>query len=384
MTQGIKSSPVLLVDDEEGIRKVLGISLRDMGYVVDTAENGLEALSLFEKEKHAIVLTDIKMPHLDGIELLRRIKEIHPDTEVIMITGHGDIDLAIMSLKNEATDFITKPINDEVLEIALKRASERISMKRQLREYTENLESLVEEKTKRLMEAERLVVVGQTVADLSHAIKNIAGGLSGGIFVLGKGIELEDKTYIRQGWEMIRGNVDKIKNLSLDLLGFAKTAGVQFRLADPNDPAREVVELIRPKAEEVGIAVELDLSSRLKPIYMDPDGIHRCLLNLLTNAVDACMAFDRKEEIKKIRVTTEPQSGLGVVYRVEDNGIGMESSIKEKLFQRFFTTKGMEGTGIGLMICKKIVDDHGGNIEFESLKHVGSTFTVRLPERNSP
>ena len=187
---------ILLIDDEEGIRKVLGISLTDSGYQVFTAESGEEALRIFQKQEPSIILTDIKMPGMDGIELLQRIKKENPDTEVIMITGHGDMELAIQSLKYEATDFITKPINDDALEIALKRANERISLKAQIGEYTENLERLVEEKTQKLVEAERLAAVGQTVAGLSHAIKNITGGLKGGAFVLEKGIELDEKKYL--------------------------------------------------------------------------------------------------------------------------------------------------------------------------------------------
>jgi DNA-binding NtrC family response regulator len=107
---------LLLVDDEEGIRNVLGIALADSGYHVLTAESGEEALRIFRKECPEVVLTDIKMPGMDGIELLRRIKRESPDTEVIMITGHGEMDLAIKSLQSEAADFITKPINDEALE----------------------------------------------------------------------------------------------------------------------------------------------------------------------------------------------------------------------------------------------------------------------------
>lgn len=119
---------LLLVDDEEGIRRVLGIALADSGFDVLTAENGLEALETFRRVMPDIVLTDIKMPGLDGIGLLRAIKAERPETEVIMLTGHGDVDLAIESLKLEATDFVTKPINDDVLEIALKRARERLSL----------------------------------------------------------------------------------------------------------------------------------------------------------------------------------------------------------------------------------------------------------------
>ncbi|MGD8228079.1 MAG: response regulator, partial [Desulfobacteraceae bacterium] len=120
---------ILLVDDEEGIRKVLSISLSDSGYHVFTAKSGEEALKIFKEQAPPIVMTDIKMPGMDGIELLQKMKQENPDAEVIMITGHGEMELAIQSLKHEATDFITKPINDDALEIALKRAKERISLR---------------------------------------------------------------------------------------------------------------------------------------------------------------------------------------------------------------------------------------------------------------
>lgn len=172
---------LLLVDDEEGIRKVLGIYLADSGFEVLSAENGLQALDIFRKARPPIVLTDLRMPGLDGIELLRTIKSEHPDTEVIMITGHGDMDLAIQSLKLEATDFVTKPINDDVLAIALKRARERIAMRRQLREHTENLENLVRQQAARLVEAERLAAIGQALEGISNAFRDMAGEVEGGI-----------------------------------------------------------------------------------------------------------------------------------------------------------------------------------------------------------
>jgi PAS domain S-box-containing protein len=172
---------ILLVDDEEGIRKVLGISLADGGYEVFTAENGEEALKIFRQLRPAIVLTDIKMPGMDGITLLRHIKKECPDTEVIMITGHGDLDLAIKSLQHEAVDFVTKPINGDVLEIALGRAVEKITMREQLRRYTQDLEALVKEQSAKLVEAERLAAVGQAVEGLYAAVRGIADDLEGGL-----------------------------------------------------------------------------------------------------------------------------------------------------------------------------------------------------------
>ncbi len=369
---------ILLVDDEEGIRKVLGILLADMGYQVHTAATGTEALRTFEKLRPPIVLTDIKMPEMDGIELLRELKQISPDTEVIMITGHGDMDLAIKSVKYEATDFVTKPINDEVLEIALKRAHERITMRRKLNDYTHNLEQLVRDKTKKLVEAERLAAIGQTVAGLSHAIKNITGGLKGGAFVLEKGIELSEQKYLLQGWEMIKGNVDKITNLSLDLLNYAKDTRPDFQESDPVQPVREVVALMRPRAREQGIELNTHFDKGIDPCHFDPDLIHHSLLNLVTNALDACID-DAGKKGKKVTIRALKKHGWGVEYQVKDTGCGMNAEVKNKLFQSFFSTKGTEGTGIGLMITKKIIDEHKGEIVAESKVGAGSTFVIRLP-----
>jgi signal transduction histidine kinase len=321
------------------------------------------------------------MPEMDGIELLRRIKAHNPDTEVIMITGHGDMDLAIKSVKYEATDFVTKPINDDILEIALQRAQERIATRRQLNEYTHNLEQLVQEKTRKLLQTERLAAVGQTVTDLSHAIKNIAGGLKGGTFVLEKGIELSHQQYLMQGWEMIKGNVDKITNLSLDLLNYAKPAELKLELADPNQPAREVVQLMTPLAKEQGIDLALELDRGLEKFNFDPERIHRCLLNLVTNAIDACKSDKPDNQNKKITLRSRKKPGWGVEYRVVDNGSGMTHAIKKKIFHRFFSTKGSAGSGIGLMATKKIIDAHQGEIMVKSKANVGSEFIIRLPRQ---
>jgi len=371
---------ILLVDDEEGIRKVLGISLSDRGYRVQTAVNGEEALALFESLHPSIVLTDIKMPGMDGIDLLKRIKQQSPETEVIMITGHGDIHLAIESLKFEATDFITKPIDEDILDVALKRARERIDMRAQLRSYTENLEQLVAEKSRRLVQAERLAAMGETVAGLAHAIKNIAGGLKGGAFVVEKGLSLENSEYLREGWRMVRDNVDRIQQLSLDLLNIAKPGVPAFQETDPYQPLQAVYTLVRPQAEQYGVELEILRDPGLAPITIDPDGIHRCLLNLVTNALDACASGTPCGAPPRITLSC---TGLreAVAYQVTDNCGGMDEALRSKLFRGFWTTKGSRGTGIGLMLARKIVEAHQGQVKVESQKGKGSTFTVRLPCR---
>jgi len=222
--------------------------------------------------------------------------------------------------------------------------------------------------------------VGQTVAGLSHAIKNIAGGLKGGAFVLEKGIELNNQKYLMQGWEMIKGNVAKITHLSLDLLNYTKTTEINYQPCHPNKPAQEVFDLMKLRAEQNGIDLKCRLCTDLKECNFDPELIHRCLLNLVSNALDACTEDHCGGKKKQVRIITAKTDRWGVEYRITDNCCGMDEEIKDKVFHEFFTTKGPQGTGIGLMITKKIVDDHRGVIEVESEKGVGSKFIIRLPQ----
>jgi signal transduction histidine kinase len=378
------SDDILLVDDEDGLRRVLGLSLEDRGYSVHMACNGKEALALFDQTHPAIVLTDIKMPGMDGIDLLQAIKQRDPDTEIIMITGHGDIELAIRSLKCDATDFITKPIDDDILDIALKRAGERIALRRQLRDYTENLEHLVDEKSRQLVQAERMAAMGETVAGLAHAIKNISGGLKGGAFVVEKGLDLDNPVYLKQGWQMVRDNVARIQQLSLDLLNIAKPDLPNRQVIDPKIPLQQVFELLRPQAEQFGVLLKYQASADVAPMILEPEGIYRCLLNLGANALDACLQRGECCGEAWIELALESLEGGGVVYRVRDNCGGMDAAVKEKIFQGFFTTKGSRGTGIGLMLTRKIVEAHQGRITVESEEGRGSTFTISLPAQQPP
>lgn len=369
---------ILLVDDEQGIRTVLGIALADRGFRVHTAADAQEAVSLFDQLAPPIVLTDIKMPGMSGIELLRELKRRNPDTEVIMITGHGDMDLAIQSLKHEATDYIAKPIDDDILDVALKRALERIELRARLREYTENLERMVAEKSHRLVEAERLAAMGETVAGLAHAIKNITGGLKGGVFVVEKGFELESQEYLKQGWRMLRDNVARVEQLSLDLLDIAKPGTPDFRPTDPSIPLHAVYDLLRPQAEMVDIRLTIRCGEGLAPVSMAPEAVNRCLLNLVTNAMDACKENPGRCPEATVRMEVDATAD-GIRYRVQDNCGGMAPEVEAKLFKGFFTTKGSRGTGIGLMLARKIVESHHGEIRVTSEKGQGSTFDICLP-----
>ena len=174
-------SNLLLVDDEQGILTVLSISLSDLGYHVYTAVDGAQGLELFRRLAPDIVITDIRMPVMDGIALLKQIKSENPETEVIVLTGHGDMKMAIQCLKLEAVDFVLKPIDDNAMEIALKRANDKIAMRSQLNQYTQNLERLVEEKSARLVAAERRAAVAQALTGFTAAMQHMAGDFGSGL-----------------------------------------------------------------------------------------------------------------------------------------------------------------------------------------------------------
>lgn len=369
---------ILIADDEPGIRKVLAISLRDSGYTVFTAPDGNTALGIFREKSPGIILLDIRMPGIDGMEVLAAVKRESPDTEVIMMTGHGEMDLAVKSLQLDACDFIAKPVRDDFLNVALKRAEQRISLRKALDDYTKNLERMVEEKTSRLLMAEKRAAVGETVAGLSHTIRNLAGGLNGGLFVLQKGIELENREYLDKGWEMVRGNARRMSSLSLDLINYAKAQHVCYEICDPARPAREVFASMESRAERCGVTLKFMEDRFLSRLSMDAEGIRLSLTNLLTNALDACMAVNdgRKPEIS-LAVLMAKDGFLE--YVVSDNGCGMDEETAKRLFSGFFTTKGVNGTGMGLMLTKSIVERHGGALDFSSDPGRGSVFRMRIP-----
>nr|NJM01780.1 response regulator [Desulfobacula sp.] len=371
---------ILLVDDEDGIRKVLKITLESAGYEVLTAPDGETGLDIFVREAPGLVITDIKMPGIDGIELLKRIKHLNPETEVIMITGHGDMDLAVKSLQYEAADFITKPIDSLDLESAIQKAEDRMAVSRNIKTYMEDLKTLVEEKDKKLNESEKLVTIGQTIAGMSHAIKNIAGGLKGSSFILEQGIEHENRQYLKQGWEMMKGNIDKITKLSLDLLNYAKTTRLNFQLENPNTPAREIVQLMVHKAKEKNILFKFLPSPEKKLTLMDSDAIHNCLLNLVANAFDAFGESPVQDGQRQVTLSITTQE-KEIIYQVRDTGAGMSEPVKASLFKEFITTKGMNGTGFGLMTAKKIIEEHHGRISFHTEPGRGSEFFIRIPLR---
>ncbi len=365
---------ILLVDDEEDIREVLSMALADMGYHILTADNGIAAWQTYNKETPPIVMTDIKMPVMDGIELLRRIKQKNPETEVIMITGHGDMDLAIKSLKNRASDFITKPINVDALEISLKRTREKILTRRKLQEYTQSLERLIREKTEL---QDNLSNLGLMVGSISHGIKGLLTGLDGGLYLLDAGLIRQDLKKIQEGGDILNLMVERIRRMVSDILFYAKERDLRRERIDINTFANEIIRVVEPKSHTHNIQLKKHFNLSVDSIEIDSGFIHSALINILENAIDACLR-DKEHKNPFIEFTVY-NDDENLFFIITDNGVGMEMETRDKLFSLFYSSKGHEGTGLGLFLSNKIIAQHGGSINVDSVLGKGSRFTIKLP-----
>ncbi len=374
MTGVNQSRTILLVDDEADIRDVLQLALIDAGYDVLLAHDGKEALDLFRRRRPPIVITDIKMPGMNGIDLLKKIKRDAPDTEVLMITGHGDMDLAVLSLKHQASDFITKPINVDALEIALKRAEARIKTRKTLEDYTTNLERLLKEKSEL---QDHLATLGMMISCISHGIKGLLTGLDGGVYLLESGLKREDTAKVNQGMETVRVVTSRIRHLVMDILFYAKKRELRREPVDVDAFVREVVQAVAPKIADLSINFNHRIDAGLGHCPMDPGYIHAALMTLFDNAMDACgrhKAGGPHDICFEVRRTEG-----GIKFCVADTGIGMDEETLSQLFTVFFSSKGRKGTGLGLFIANQNVVQHGGRIEVSSAPRRGSRFMVFLP-----
>jgi PAS domain S-box-containing protein len=230
------------------------------------------------------------------------------------------------------------------------------------------------------LEAERLAAVGQTVAGLAHGIKNILTGLEGGMYVTSSGLKKGDQDRVRQGWEMLERNMGRISDLTRNLLAFSRGEVIDCREIRPASVAREVVQLFRDGASRCGIEVVADVEE-VAPAWMDPDALHSCLSNLVSNAIDACQISGEQGLEVRLRLREE---GSDLVFEVIDNGCGMDYEIKRKVFTSFFTTKGRGGTGLGLLLTRKIAQQHGGTVNLSSEPGKGTTFELRFPRHRLP
>lgn len=228
------------------------------------------------------------------------------------------------------------------------------------------------------LESERLAAVGKTVAGLAHGVKNILTGIEGGMYVMKTGLHDGRVERILSGWDMLERNFEKITVFVKDFLSFSKGEKAHLQMCNPAKITRDVIMLYRDAAEQVGVTLSADIPEVMADVPFDSDGLHACLANLISNAIDACQLSDNEECTVVIHVR---ENGDRILFEVTDNGCGMDYDVKQKVFTNFFTTKGTKGTGIGLLTTRKIIQQHGGEITMESEVGKGSTFRITVSRK---
>ncbi|QDS93317.1 Sensor protein ZraS [Roseimaritima multifibrata] len=226
-----------------------------------------------------------------------------------------------------------------------------------------------------MMQSERLAVMGQTIANLSHHIKNILQGIRGGGYLIDTGLKREDNDAVRRGWGMVEKNQERISNLVMDMLTFSKERQPERVLADLNETVCDVVELMLVRAAECRCDLKTDLQDDMPLAFFDPEAIHRALLNLVTNAIDAASEMEQPE----VCVRTLRTADQGCAIEVADNGPGIPVEQRANIFSPFESGKGARGTGLGLPVCKKIIEEHKGELEIEDVASGGTLFRIQLP-----
>ena len=232
---------------------------------------------------------------------------------------------------------------------------------------------------KRIVSAERLAVVGQTIAGLAHCIKNVLNGIQGGAYMVDLALGKDDRAMLSKGWGMVKRNNQFMQELVLDMLTYSKERSPEYQSVAVDGIIRAVCELMAEKSRERGVALAWTPNDALGEALVDPKGIRRCLLNLISNAVDAC---DGREG-GRVEVCTEIGGPETFRIRVSDNGAGIREEDRKNLFRVFFSTKGSKGTGLGLAVTHKIITEHKGSLTVDSEIGKGTTFTITLPLRKS-
>lgn len=228
-----------------------------------------------------------------------------------------------------------------------------------------------------MVQAERLAAIGQTIATLSHHIKNILQGIRGGSYLIEMGLKEHDENVAGKGWKIVERNQNRISALVMDMLTFSKEREPDLSIANFNEVVADVIELMQVRADETQVDLQWRPCEFMPELVFDPEGIHRAVLNIVANAVDAVA---ERETPGRVEVATSHAEKEGLVrITVDDNGPGIPADQIKDLFSPFVSSKKSRGTGLGLPVSQKIVGEHGGRIDVHSEPDRGCRFTLELP-----
>jgi len=371
----MKDIRLILVDDEESFRNAVAKRLKKRGITSEQAGSGEECLTILERYPADVVVSDVKMPGMSGIELLHHIREKYPKTEVILLTGYASAPDGVQGIKSGAFDYLTKPVDLIHLMGKIKQAHEkilRLEEKKQEAEFRKKMEE-------QMIITERLASLGTLATGVAHEINNplaiireSAGWMS---FILQKEemAQMPRKADFEKALDKIEKGVERARRITHHLLGFVQKNDSVFSEINLAELVDESVQLVSREAANKSVEIVQKSDPLVKNIWSDPYQLRQVLINLVTNAIHATHAGGR------VTISIKPASE-GVELRVRDTGHGIPGENMQKIFEPFFSTKSPgKGTGLGLFVTRGIIDKLGGELRAESQLGQGTLFCVTLP-----
>ena len=385
---------VLIIDDEEAARYGLLRALSSLDYLLEEAEDGASALGKIASFRPDVIVSDINMPGMNGLELLRRVNQGPEPPLVVLITAYGSEDIAIEALRAGAHNYLSKPFDVEELRLVVAGALDKQRLLRENRHYYRELErTLAElrESQTALVQAEKMASLGKLVAGVAHEINNPLGALQSSVNTMGLAASRISEWCKGQPPEL-SGNVhalvetltavsaqakaacDRVGAVVTNLRHFAQLDRAEVLRAHVQAGMESTLRLLRHEfAERIEVIRDY---GQVPEIDCYPRELNQLFMNLLLNAKEAIERGGRRGEIR-VRTWAQPDT---IHIEISDNGCGIPSEHLDKIFDPGFTTKGVQvGTGLGLAICYQIVRAHKGTIEVSSRPGEGATFTVKLP-----
>ncbi|MDD9301745.1 MAG: response regulator [Desulfobacter sp.] len=366
--------PILLVDDEDPYRMALARRLERRKMNVIQAGDGTSCLDILSHTEVDVVVLDMKMPGLSGMETFESIKKYHPGVQVIFLTGNAAVAEGVEGVKAGAFDYLSKPVEIDHLAGKIFQACEM----RRLETARERDRALRRRLERKMIHTERLASLGTMSTGIAHEINNPLAVIKESAGLIRQVLEMPgktpDKALLFKGLEKIEKSIDRAGRITHQLLGYVRKQGSELSKVDIGILLDDSLGLVRQgmKGKELDVIQKLGPGARF--MYTDPFQVRQVLVNLLDNAMDALPPKGM------IHLSTF-RKGKMVCLKILDNGPGINKDDLEKIFDPFFTTKPVDqGTGLGLFVVHRIMENLGGSIVVDSTQGQGSTFTVCLPE----
>ena len=383
MTVSTDLPQILVIDDEIGPRESLRMLLKP-DYQVHTADCVEAGMKLLKEKQPDTIVMDIRMPGMTGIDGLRKVREIDPHLSVIMLTGFGALETAKEALRLGANDYISKPFDAGEMRDVIGRNVERTRVHRTSEHAAAEIKELNNRLLKELAQKERLASLGQASVEFVHDLGNPLTIVWGYVQLLAKKLELSENggaaqnaTSIKE-LNIIEQNVRLCRELLTMWQSYGSAEASPHKQVSVSAILREVIKAVDALAAQSGVDLQSSICEHPCMVLGEAVQIKRAIQNVIINAVQASA-----EKKGSVAVTCTPKD-FYVDIRIEDNGSGITPAQMSKIFDPYFTTKqGKSGTGLGLYITKKVLEDHNGSIKVDSTPDRGTTFTIRLPLLNS-